>query len=69
MRLSTVVRVERGGAAVRGRSWKGRRGAPAQSGARGGDGRAEGWLEKASLSGQECGGWCWHDVRRSKGGA
>jgi hypothetical protein len=51
MRLSAVVRVERGGAAVRGRSWKGRRGAPAQSGARGGDGRAEGWLEKASLSG------------------
>jgi hypothetical protein len=47
-RLSMVARIERGGAAVRGRrggpsrSWKGRRGAPARGGARGGDGRAEG---------------------------
>jgi hypothetical protein len=40
-RLSMVARIERGGAAVRGqrgcrgRSWKGRRGAPARGGARG----------------------------------
>jgi hypothetical protein len=48
MRLFVAVRIERGGATVRGRrggrgrSWKGRRGALARGGAWGGDGRAEG---------------------------
>jgi hypothetical protein len=39
MRLSAVVKGRRGG---QGRSWKGRRGAPARGGARGGDGQLEG---------------------------
>jgi hypothetical protein len=41
-----VVRGRRGG---RGRSWKGRRGAPAWGGARGGDSWVEGWPEGAAL--------------------
>jgi hypothetical protein len=52
-----------------GRSWKGHRGASARGGARGGDGRAEGWPEGAVLGGQRCSGQRWHDVRRSRGGA
>jgi hypothetical protein len=62
-----VARVERGGAAMRGRSWKGRRGAPAWGGARGGDGWAEGWLEGAVLGGPGCGGRRRHDASRSRG--
>jgi hypothetical protein len=67
-----VAHVERGGAVVqsrrghRGRSWKGRRGAPARGGARGGDGWAEGWSEGVVLSGPGCGGRRWHDARRSR---
>jgi hypothetical protein len=48
-------------------SWKGRRGALARGGARGGDGRAEGWSEEAALSGQGCDGRHWHSARRKKG--
>jgi hypothetical protein len=57
MRLYTVARVERGGAAVRGRrggrgrSWMGRRGALARGGARGGDSRAEGRPKGVALDG------------------
>jgi hypothetical protein len=63
-----AARIERGGAAVRGQSWKGRRGEPAWGGAQGGDGRAEGWPEEAALGGQGCGGRCWHNARRNRGG-
>jgi hypothetical protein len=59
-----VVRGRRGG---RGRSWKGRRGAPAWGGARGGDSWVEGWPEGAALSGQWCDSWHQHGVRRSRG--
>jgi hypothetical protein len=48
-------------------SWKGRRGALARGGARGGDSRAEGWSEEAALSGQGCDGRHWHSPRRKKG--
>jgi hypothetical protein len=54
---------------VRGRSWKGRRGAPTRGGGQGGDGWAEGWPEEAVLSGQGSGGQCRHGARRSGGGA
>jgi hypothetical protein len=69
MRLSRAACVEWGGAVVRGRSWKGRRGAPTRGGGRGGDGWAEGWPEEAVLSGQGSGGQCRHGARRSGGGA
>jgi hypothetical protein len=55
MRLSTTARIERGGAAVRGRrgcrgrTWKGRRGAPVQGGALGGDGQAKGGQKRWRL--------------------
>jgi hypothetical protein len=68
-----VACVEQGGAAVwgrrgrRGRSWDGRRGAPARGGARGGDSWAEVWPEGAVLSGPGCSGWRRHDARRSRG--
>jgi hypothetical protein len=68
--LSVMVHVEQGGAVVRGhrgcrgRSWKGRRCAPVQDGAQGGDGWAEGWLEESALGGPGCGGWCQHSTRR-----
>jgi hypothetical protein len=71
-RLFVVARIKWGGAVVRGRrgcrgwSWKGRRGAPARGGARGGDGWAGWWLEEAALSELTCGGRHWHDVRRKQ---
>jgi hypothetical protein len=49
-----VVHVEQGGAVVMGRrgcqgwSWKGRKGAPAQGGGRGGDSQAEVWPEESA---------------------
>jgi hypothetical protein len=55
-RLSAAARAERGGAPMRGWTWKGRRGAPAWGGARGCDGRAEWWPEEAVLGGQGCHG-------------
>jgi hypothetical protein len=58
-----VALIERGGVVLRGRSWKGRRGAPAWGGGRGGDGRAEGWLEEVALSGLGCAGRRQHGVR------
>jgi hypothetical protein len=67
---SVAAGIERGGAVVRGRrgcrgrSWKGRRGAPAWGGARGGDGWAGWWLEEAALGGPGCGGRHQHDARR-----
>jgi hypothetical protein len=42
-------------------------GAPTRGGARGGDGRAEGWPEEAALGGLGCGGRRWHDARRRRG--
>jgi hypothetical protein len=63
------VRIERGGAAVRGQSWKGCRGALARGGAGGDDGRAEGWPEEVALGGPGCSDRHQHSMRRSRGGA
>jgi hypothetical protein len=70
--LSTVARLEWGGAVVRGRrgcwgwSWKGRKGTPARGGARGGDGRARWWPEEAVLGETGCSGQHQHEVRRKQ---
>jgi hypothetical protein len=70
-RLSAVMRVEQGGAAVRDRrdcrgwSSKGCRGAPARTGARLGDGQAGWWPEEAALGRPGCGCQHWHGTRRN----
>jgi hypothetical protein len=64
--VSAAMGVEQGGAAVRGQSWKDRRGAPAWGGTRGGNGQAGWWLEEAALGGPGCGGRHWHSARRKQ---